>query len=201
LIALAVRDFLRHKRSRPREIALYTALATPSIAALALVAERSSYELFGFNLTVLSLTVAHFHCAGFAAALIAYLVADHRATATTAAAVSVPLGTGIALLGFFLGDPVELAGAPVLTAGMWLVGWGPLAPITPGLPRNRRTAHHLRRGARRDHGAGVELALGHVVDTPYLPLEWMVATHGVANAVGFALCGLLAWRRLGEGAG
>ena len=32
-------------------------------------------------------------------------------------------------------------------------------------------------------------ALGHVVNTPYLPLEWMVATHGLANAVGFALCG------------
>jgi hypothetical protein len=42
-------------------------------------------------------------------------------------------------------------------------------------------------------------ALGHVVDTPYLPLEWMVATHGLANATGFALCGLLAWRRLAEG--
>ena len=39
-------------------------------------------------------------------------------------------------------------------------------------------------------------ALGQVAGTPHLPLEWMVATHGVANALGFALCGLLAFRRL-----
>jgi hypothetical protein len=192
LIGLAARHFLRHKRLRPREIALYTALATPSIAALALVAERSSYELFGFKLTVLSLTVAHFHFAGFAAALIAFL------TEGAAAAISVPLGTG---MGFFLGDAVELAGAAVLTAGMWLVGW-----------------NLWRRSREADRATGVLLtvstavlvvtmllalswALGHVVNTPYLPLEWMVATHGVANAVGFALCGLLAWRRLGRGTG
>ncbi|TDD27167.1 hypothetical protein E1218_11245 [Kribbella turkmenica] len=201
LIALAAHDFLRNKRLHPREIALYTALATPSIAALALVAERSSYELFGFTLTVLSLTVAHFHFAGFAAALIAFLVAGPRTTTGDAAAVSVPLGTGIVLLGFFLGDPVELSGAAVLTAGMWLVGW-----------------NLWRRSRATDRTTGVLLttsaatlvvtmllalswALGHVAPTPYLPLEWMVATHGLANAVGFALCGVLAWRRLAKGAG
>ncbi|WUJ75031.1 YndJ family transporter [Kribbella soli] len=47
----------------------------------------------------------------------AYLSADGLA------AISVLLGTSLVLLGFFLGDPVELAGAVVLTAGMWLVGW------------------------------------------------------------------------------
>ena len=57
LITLAVRHFLRHKVIGAREVALYTAIATPSVAGLALVAERSSYELFGFNLTVLSLTL------------------------------------------------------------------------------------------------------------------------------------------------
>ena len=191
LIGLAARHFLQQRTLRPRQVALYTALATPSIAALALVAERATYELFGFNLTVLSLTVAHFHFAGFAAALMAYLAADG------VAAVSVPLGTAIVLLGFFLGDPVELAGAVVLTAGMWLVGW-----------------NLWRRSRRTDRTTGVLLvvsgsvlvltmllaaswALGHVVDTPYLPLEWMVATHGVANAVGFGLCGVLAMRREG----
>ncbi|WP_432888144.1 YndJ family protein [Kribbella sp. CA-245084] len=193
LIALAVRHFLRQRALQARQVALYTALATPSIAALALVAERSSYELFGFNLTVLSLTVAHFHFAGFAAALMAYLSADGLA------AISVPLGTGLVLLGFFLGDPVELAGAVVLTAGMWLVGWS--------LWRRSRRADLSTAVLLVVSGSvlvvtmllAVSWALGHVAGTPYLPLEWMVATHGVANAVGFALCGVLAMRREGVG--
>ena len=127
LLGLAAREGLgvvRRGRLRARDVALLTALVTPSIAALSLVAERASYELFGFKLTVLSLTVAHFHFAGFAAALVACLVAGCApGRAATAAAVSVPLGTGIVLLGFFVGDLVELIGAAVLTAGMWLVGW------------------------------------------------------------------------------
>jgi hypothetical protein len=197
---LALADLLTRKRLRAQEIALYTALVTPAIAALALVAERSSYELFGFNLTVLSLTVAHFHFAGFAAALVAFLVAG--STQLTAAAISVPLGTGIVLLGFFLGDPVELLGAAILTAGMWLVGWAMMR-------RAQETTDQVGKVLLTGSASvlvvtmllALSWALGHVVATPYLPLEWMVATHGVANAVGFALCGLLAWRRVKEKVG
>jgi hypothetical protein len=202
LLGLAVREGLgvvRRGQPRARDIALLTALVTPSIAALSLVAERASYELFGFKLTVLSLTVAHFHFAGFAAALVACLVAGSApGRAATAAAVSVPLGTGIVLLGFFVGDLVELIGAAVLTAGMWLVGWVLWQHM------RLRTADRVTR-ALLTTSAGVLVAtmilaltwaLGQVAGTPYLPLEWMVATHGVANALGFALCGLLAFRRL-----
>jgi hypothetical protein len=240
LVVLAAVDLVRRKRLRAREIALYTALVTPSIAALSLVAERSSYELFGFKLTVLSLTVAHFHFAGFAAALIAFLVAgtsraprtstgaladsssgaasaasaaaisvplgalaDSSSVTASAAAISVPLGTGIVLLGFFLGDAVELAGAAVLTAGMWLVGWN---LWRRSRETDRTTATLLVVSASVlvvTMLLALSWALGHVVATPYLPLEWMVATHGLANAVGFGLCGLLAWRRLqaAEGVG
>ncbi|WP_020386929.1 YndJ family protein [Kribbella catacumbae] len=199
LAVLAAADLVRRKRLRAREVALHTALLTPSIAALSLVAERSSYELFGFNLTVLSLTVAHFHFAGFAAALVACLVVESISNqAATAAAISVPLGTGIVLLGFFLGDPVELLGAAVLTAGMWLVGWA--------MWRRSQTADRTTKVLLVVSAStlvvtmvlALSWALGHVVATPYLPLRWMVATHGLANALGFALCGLLAWRRLKE---
>jgi hypothetical protein len=113
----------------------------------------------------------------------------------------VPLGTGIVLLGFFLGDPVELVGAAVLTAGMWLVGWA--------LWRRVRQADQITKTLLTVSASvlvvtmllALSWALGHVVETPYLPLRWMVVTHGVANAVGFALCGLLAWRRIGETVG
>ncbi|MEV8374838.1 YndJ family protein [Kribbella sp. NPDC056861] len=199
LAGLAANDLVRRKRLRAKEIALYTALVTPAIAALALVAERSSYELFGFSLTVLSLTVAHFHFAGFAAALVACLVVESSSNrAATAAAISVPLGTGIVLLGFFLGDPVELLGAAVLTAGMWLVGWA-MWRRSRGAERVTKVLLVVSAGTLTvTMLLALSWALGHVVATPYLPLRWMVATHGVANALGFALCGLLAWRRLKE---
>jgi YndJ-like protein len=41
----------------------------------------------------------------------------------------------------------------------------------------------------------LDWALGKVTGLPHLSLSWMAATHGVANALGFALCSLLAWRR------
>ena len=83
----------------------------------------------------------------------------------------------------------------MLTIGMWLVGWA----LLTGVPTTSRLTRALFTVA-----AGVLVvtmllavswALGHVAGTPYLPLGWMVATHGVANATGFAVCALLAWRR------
>ena len=42
----------------------------------------------------------------------------------------------------------------------------------------------------------LDWALGHVVDAvPHLPLAWMAWTHGLANAVGFAPCALVAFSR------
>lgn len=112
----------RSARSRlltPAGTAVLTALVSPSVAATALVAERSGHRLFGFDLDVLALTVPHFHFAGFTAALVAGLVcrsAPERRGARWAA-YSVPAGTLLVLLGYFVDDWAELLGAVVLTAG------------------------------------------------------------------------------------
>ncbi|MFE1787790.1 YndJ family protein, partial [Streptomyces sp. NPDC059525] len=117
----------------PSEVAVLTALASPSVAGTALVAERAGYRLFGFDLDVLALTVPHFHFAGFTAALVAGLVCRSAATGRQArwAAYSVPAGTLLVLLGYFVDDWAELLGAVVLTGGMWtvaLVTWRELRP-------------------------------------------------------------------------
>ncbi|GIN02387.1 YndJ family protein [Planomonospora venezuelensis] len=184
----------------PREIAALTALVTPAVAAVALVAERAGHPLWGFSLKILALTVAHFHFAGFAAALVAGLTgrAAGDGPLSRAAALSVPGGTLLVLGGYFVGDWAELAGAVVLTAGMWLVGWLTLAEV-------RRGGHDRLTGALLAVSSlvlavsmvlALSWALGEASGLPRLPLDWMVATHGLLNAFGFALCALAAWIRL-----
>ncbi|MET9883228.1 YndJ family protein [Streptomyces sp. NPDC006430] len=193
-----------HDRSHaPAEIAVLTALASPSIAGAALVAERAGYPLFGFDLDVLTLTVPHFHFAGFTAALVAGLVCRTARTgpgATPArwAAYSVPAGTLLVLLGYFVDDWAELVGAVVLAAGMWAVALLTWREIRPG-SRDRTT------GALFATSAAVLVAtmllalwwaLGEATGIVHPTVTWMAATHGLGNALGFALCSLLAWQRL-----
>ncbi|WP_326620490.1 YndJ family protein [Streptomyces anulatus] len=183
----------------PAGIALLTALATPAVAATSLVAERSGHELFGFDLGILALTVPHFHFAGFAAALIAGLVCRvSDGPAGRFAALSVPLGTLLVLVGYFIGDWAELAGALVLTAGMWTVG---LLTWRMGRADGRdRTTRLLLLASATVLVATMLLALswalGEATGLPHPTLTWMAATHGLGNALGFALCSLLAWRRI-----
>ncbi|MFF2043057.1 YndJ family protein [Kitasatospora sp. NPDC058170] len=206
-LVLAARAPLRLYRTRslaPREVAVLTALATPSVAGLALVAERSGHRLFGFDLDILALTVPHFHFAGFTAALVAGLVC-RTAPATSAAArfaaLSVPLGTLLVLAGYFVDDWAELAGAVVLTIGMWLVGLLTWRDLRPRARTADRTAAALLAVSSVVLAATMLLALwwalGEAAGIPHPTLGWMAATHGVGNALGFALCSLLAWRRLG----
>ncbi len=202
-IALAATAPLRLARTRslrPAEIAVLTALVTPAVAGTSLVAERVGFELMGFEIKVLALTVAHFHFAGFAAALIAGLVCHASGSRlASAAAVSVPLGIGLVFAGYFSSDEVELLGAVVLTLGMWAVAWVMWRDV-----RSRSTDPATRLLFAVSSvvlGATMLLALswaaGHVWPAvPYLSLDVMAATHGVANALGFAVCGLLAWGRL-----
>ncbi|MGW4361281.1 YndJ family protein [Streptomyces californicus] len=200
LLALyAPRRAARGRDLGPAGIALLTALVTPSVAATALVAERSGHQLFGFDLGILTLTVPHFHFAGFAAALIAGLVCRvSDGPAGRFAALSVPLGTLLVLAGYFIGDWAELVGAVVLTAGMWTVG---LLTWRLGRAAGRdRTTRYLLLASAAVLVATMLLALswavGEATGLPHPSLTWMAATHGLGNALGFALCSLLAWRRL-----
>jgi hypothetical protein len=202
--ALATLALAGHALTRlgwyPRRLATLTALVAPSVAGASLVAERAGYRLLGFPLDTLTLTVGHFHYAGFAAALVAALVcaATRDSRLARAAALCVPAGTGLVFVGFFTGDEVELAGAAVLTVGMWLVGWLSWREIGPARDRVTRALLTVSAAVLLvTMLLALDWAAGAAVGVPHLPLFWMAATHGLANALGFALCAVLAWRRLG----
>ncbi|MFB6807509.1 YndJ family protein [Streptomyces sp. NPDC056387] len=185
----------------PAETAVATALVAPSVAGTALVAERTGYRLFGFDLDILALTVPHFHFAGFTAALVAGLVCRAAAPAHGSlarwAAYSVPGGTLLVLLGYFVDDWAELAGAVVLTGGMWAVALLTWREIRPAA-RDRATGALLATSAAvlvATMLLALWWALGEATGLVHPTLTWMAATHGLGNALGFALCSLLAWRR------
>ncbi|MFE3556254.1 YndJ family protein [Streptomyces sp. NPDC059193] len=202
-LALAARApavLLRGRMPGPADIAVATALASPAVAGTALVAERAGHRLFGFDLDILALTVPHFHFAGFTAALVAGLVCRAAAPGPGArwAAYSVPAGTLLVLLGYFVDDWAELAGAVVLTGGMWAVALTTWREIRPAGP-DRATRALLATSAVvlvATMLLAVWWAAGEATGIPHPTLTWMAATHGLGNALGFALCSVLAWRRL-----
>lgn len=206
LAGLALQRLLRRRSLSPVEIAVLTAMVSPAVAGISLVAERGGWNLLGFGPTTLALTVAHFHYAGFAAALIAALTASTSRTAGVSmvadvGALTVPAGIAIVFAGYFAGDAVEFLGAAVLTVGMLLVAWVLWHDVRP------RSADPTTRLLFAISAGAVVVAMvpalswaaGHVWDAvPHLSLTAMAATHGVLNAIGFAGCGLLAWRRFAD---
>ena len=116
-----------------------------------------------------------------------------------AAALAVPAGTLLVLAGYFTGEFVELAGAVVLTAGMWIVGWLTWRQARGG-GYDRLTRVLLGTSGvvlAASMVLAVSWALGEATGIPHPSLGWMAATHGVANALGFAVCGVVGWLRVG----
>jgi hypothetical protein len=181
----------------PRELSWATALVAPAVAATALIAERGGWRLFGFEPRILALTVAHFHAAGFAAALIASLSVGADGLGPRVASVCVPAGLVIVLGGFFISAWVGLVGTAVLTAGLWLIAWATLQRRRSSRDRLTRTLLAVTAVVPvATMLLALDWALGRAAGVAHLSLSWMVAAHGLANLVGFAVCGLLAYRRL-----
>jgi hypothetical protein len=195
LRAWRARRTARRLRTGLRELTALTATSSLAVAALSWTSERARHDLLGFDGTVLALTVAHFHFAGFAVALLAGLTlvrVPGRLPALAAAAV--PPGTALVALGHFAGPAVELAGAVALTIGLLALSvvvlrswWPPAPPAAAGGGGGDDAADH---GARAVVGGRA----AHRSRSPGLGV--MAATHGAANAVGVCLCGLLGWRLL-----
>ncbi|MHA7134635.1 YndJ family transporter [Oerskovia turbata] len=216
LLVAGARVVLRPGPTTPRpfdaRLAVGVALGMPAIGATAMLADRGGWGLLGFSGTYLTLTVPHMLFAGFAAALVAGLVATldrdrgvvgdgpgrprpggpTRRRAARLGAVGAPIGTGLVLLGYFVGDEVELLGALALTAALWCTAWAVL-----GIPARHGTRALLVVGSVAvvvSMLLAVWWAYGELVGVPHPGIGLMAATHGVANALGFALCTMLGLR-------
>ncbi len=221
-VALAGAHRLARRGVRPvEELAIDVGALLLPVGAVWLVASRAGVALLGFREPIVTFTAAHFHFAGFGAATLAGL-AGRALPLRRAPGEAGPLGPRWARRAACVSLPVVLAGIPLVAVGITVsralegpaavalgLGMLLLALVLGHLGVRRLSSSGL---ARRVSGAlllvgavslvgSMSLAIAFAVTssagrgaaTPWLAYRTMADLHGVANAVGFAVCVSLAF--------
>jgi hypothetical protein len=193
------------------EMAIDVGLMLLPVGSVWLLASRAASSLLGFHEPIVTLTAAHFHYAGFAAPLVIgcagrlFALADATeakvALAYRIGTITVCAGIPLTAIGIMTTHTVEATAAVTLACGM-LIACLLLVVVVP-----RRAAERSKAAAALFGIAGIALlgtmalaatfavtssaGRGSAFDGP-LSVQTMIDYHGGGNALGFALCALLA---------
>ena len=154
----------------------------------------AGWRPLGFAPLIIILTAAHFHYAGFAFGMIASRCHHEAPSITTALAIGGWLvGVPLVAIGIAASPAVEPWGAVIVAAAGTLLGGAQLRAA-----RRHRSALLLISGLSII--AAMVLAAGYGLAQRFgfawLDIVAMERIHGIANALGFALCGVLGWARV-----
>lgn len=194
--------WLRSPTARAEPVARAGALVFLAVGATWLVIDRLGLQPVGLDRDIVTLTAVHFHFAGFATSTIAArTVAATRAVAprtSWAAVAGIVVGPTMVAIGFAAFRPLQLAGAVVLTVGIYLLAWLLVRHARPDHVVARRLLVVAAIVVIAPMVLAVQWAAGSVLGTPALGIPAMARTHGLANAFGFALPALVAWTLVAE---
>ncbi len=201
-ITLTLRGLRRLRRCRAKSFSQFC-FAGGEVYLLVggtwLLASRLGLQPFGFQEPIVLLTAVHFHFAGFLSAVLAGLTYERLreirwSKQLRVALVGVVVGPGLLSVAFLAGPKWKLAAAmlvaaalPGLAIGMTRVAVGCLNPVG-------RIMLLFSSGSVI---AGMLLAatwaLGEYPLQPFVDLARMERYHGMLNAIGFGICGLIGW--------
>lgn len=188
--------WLAHGRRR-REVVWVAACGYLAFGSLWLLADRAGYEPAGFGPPFVQLTAVHFTYAGFVATVLAGSAWARRPgdrVAATAVALLVTAPPFVAI-GFVALGALQIVGAVLLTIGTYALAWVTLRRVVPTVPSPAAWLLGVSSvSVLVPMLLAVQWAVGANLGTPALSVPDMAATHGVANAGGFCLLGVLGWR-------
>ena len=173
------------------------AAAYLAVGAAWVVADRLALAPAGVMAPFVQLTAIHFHHAGFGAAVLAACTWRARPSRGSGVALAlVVAGPPVVATGFLLHGLLQVVGAALLAVGLWVLAWqvvvAGLAGQVTGTSRVLLTVSALATLAPMV--LAVQWASGSAFGTPALGIPAMARWHGIANAVGFVLLGVVGWR-------
>ena len=200
---LAFQKWLAWRIVKSLEISHLTQLAAylylPIGAAWAF-ADRLGFRPLDFDATIVLLTVAHFHYAGFllptiTAFALKSIATKWRKTIGWLVILGIPaVAIGITTTHLHLPVWIEVAAVTVMVLGGLITG---VLHCILGWENRQQHYGKLWLIAGVALMVGMALACGygwrHVYIIPVLSIPWMYAVHGTLNAVGFALPAVLGW--------
>jgi hypothetical protein len=206
LVTLAVAFFglwrLRQERLRSTaEVSIDAALLYLPVGAVWLVMSRLGIQPLGFGDTIVLLTAVHFHFAGFAAPLLAGLAGRRLGARQTLqatfrfAVLGIIAGTPLVAAGLTFSPVIGLVGALVISIGLILLAVLVSFSLVPSLQSALAQVFLLISSLSSVPAMLLASVYAYSLATQTLIVDipQMAMTHGVLNAFGFALCGLLAW--------
>lgn len=203
-------SLVRSRRVRGPAVANLSVLAAMMflpVGSVWLLMSRLGIQPLGFGDTIVILTAVHFHFAGFAAPLLTGLTGYHLQTRAklnalyVLAVVCVIAGTPLVAAGITASPVLALVGALVISLGLHCLALLNLVWIVPTiaapLPRILLIVSSLAVVPAMIL-AGL-YAYSIVFQKLIVDIPQMAMTHGIINAFGFALCGLVAWALIHRG--
>ena len=185
----ALKRVARSRTPELSQLCLEAAWIFLSVGAIWLTAARFGYPLLGFSEPIVSLTAVHFHFAGFAATRIVGLLGRARPVPDLypVPVLGVLVGTPLVALGITFSALVEVIGALLLAAAMLVLAWMLLrsAPTPLKLSGASLFVSMILAGV---------YAVGEYTGLRWLSIPTLVWSHGLLNALGFALPALIVLR-------
>jgi len=202
LAGLAGLPFLKRIFTNPNVAGFEAGLLYLPVGGIWLLITRMGYRPLGLEEPIILLTAVHFHFSGFAASVYsacaghALEAADRlRRRIFAPANIGVLGGTFLVAIGFLLSPQVKFAAILLYGVSLFTVAIL-VSTLVPDI--ESRLARMMLLVSSGALCFGTLLAavygLGEAQGALIITVPRMAETHGIINALGFVVCGLLGWR-------
>ncbi|MEO6393852.1 MAG: YndJ family protein [Pyrinomonadaceae bacterium] len=204
VIALnGISRFVLRGSIRSEELAISFGLMFVSVGGAWFWMSRQGFHPLGFDEPIVLLTGMHFHYTGFAAPILTGLTGRAMRESGVSAGLlyrltvgALLIGTPIVAAGITIPIPLlALAGAFMISASLCLLAGLVIGRIVPMVPTRLAGVFLLISSGSAVVGMILAFlyAYSQVAQKVILTIPQMAYTHGILNAIGFALCGLMGW--------